>query len=339
MCYCSCFGNNLLIRIFIGLLLPRAVSHWTGLNLIFWKSKSGSMEQQKYFRSEDGSYVVERINVREDGTCFVHALWAVGIPLTKGKENLDGAEARRRVFLDEVYGQEGVGDHPKCREEGEFLGSLELARLKDGQLYLTFDGSVARSNKYPNSYPALAINPNRIHCSEGKEFGLPCLVGEHLRKERKVVEEQQAQLLSVASISSRTRRRTGGRGEKKGEEANVDPAAPQPAAAWAPVCLDKKYPTFFLIHYAQGIEGGRSQHWEGARLWRREVGQGGVRKPFEKSHIKRYFESATRKVEEVKEMTPLEFKELIEKWPLVLPKPIKGQKRALPSVDGGEISD
>jgi hypothetical protein len=288
------------------------------------------MEQQKYFKSEDGSYVIERLAVREDGTCFVHALWAVGIPLTKGKENMHGAGARRRVFLDKVYGQGAVGDHPKCREVGEFLGSLELAQLKDGQLYLTFDGTVARSNKCPNSYPALAINPNRIHCSEGKEFDLPCLVGEHLRKERKVVEEQQAKLSSVEAISSRTRRRTGGRGEKKGEEENK---------YWIPKFPEKKYAVFFLIHYAQGIEGGRSQHWEGARLWRREVGQGGVRKPFEKSHIKRYFESATRKVEEVKEMTPLEFKELIEKWPLVLPKPIKGQKRALPSVDGGQISD
>jgi hypothetical protein len=41
----------------------------------------------------------------------------------------------------------------------------------------------------------------------------------------------------------------------------------------------------------------------------------------------------------VREMTPLEVKELMLKWPLVLPNPIKGMKRALPIVNGGDISD
>jgi hypothetical protein len=292
------------------------------------------MEHQKYFRSEDGSYVVERINVREDGTCFVHALWAVGIPLTKGKENIDGAEARRRFFLDEIYGQGGVGDHPKCREDGEFLGSPELSQLKDGQLYLTFDGRVARSKKNRNSYPALAINPNRIHCSCGKEFDLPRIVGELLKKARKVKEVKHAQHSSVAHLSSRTRRGTEGRGgEPVKQESKVEEEI-----AWSPLCPAKKYPTFFLIHYEMGIEKGTSQHWEGARLWRRTEVQGGVRKKFA-DKIRRFMESATCKVEEVREMTPLEFKELIEKWPLAIALPNKGQKRALPSVDGGEISD
>jgi hypothetical protein len=277
----------------------------------------------KYFWAKDGSFGLERKEVKKDGTCFAHALWEVGSPFTVGKEAMTTSKQRRCTLLDEVYGQGGVGLNSRCRENGEFLGSEELKKLNDGAIYFAFEGGVARSDKLANSYGALALHPMAICCSKGEELDLPCLAGQLLGARRREVGQ--------GGVSTRTRskkceeEKDGGEEKKKG---------------WNPKLPEKKYPVFFLIHYAQGTEQGTSQHWEGARLWRRKVGQGGVRKRFYKGNRTAVFERCD--VEEVREMTPLEVKELMNKWPLVLPDPNpgkRGQKRALPSIDGGQISE